>query len=467
MEAASDRSGMFDTYKKMDEDDLCSSVLDLYAENATQPDMMSNRTIWPVSGDSRVVNLVEGLFDSIGIEDAAFAIVRTMAKFGVCCESIIRDESGTIVELENQDPQEVEPIFDPNTRNLKGYRVHGQEVAPWDLLYFRLLGQSRNTFLGDSILHSAVSSWKRVRMCEDQAVLYRLRSIPGRDVWKVEVGPETSINEALRVVKKVRQAIRSQLMYSASESKLRTDYNPLSVEDSYFLPTRGGTPIYEVDRTSGESATQDVADLLYFLKRFFGNVRVPMAYFGFDESGGLFEHDRSLVQKDIRFARGCKKLQRAFVRGVYRLCQIQCMYRRVDVTEPSFDLRLAMVPMSYLEEQQRQELLDIRLNVMDRLARLGSDLDLDHEAWFQYIMRDIGGFTPSMVKRFLGDTAIEGGESLSERHQRALNTLLGDPQFKSRIQDLIGAYMPRMNTRNDGALPESKEANVESGSDNK
>lgn len=440
MKAASDRIARYNEYERMDTDDLTQSVLDAYVENSTQPDLSTNRSIWPVADNSSVRKLIDALFERVQLEDVLYGITYGMCKMGDDFNLVETSEANGIESLQPLKAQEVERVQDQKTGTLQGFKIKDktENTTPWDVLQFALIGKNRRSGGGDSILQSAVSAWKRVRMCEDQAVVYRLKSIPGRDVWQYEIG-DSSEREANMIGQRLRSRLRTNKLYDPATGAMRTELNPQSIEDMLLIPIRNGKELYRYQRLPGEAASMDVSDLMYFLKRFFGCVRVPMAYFGFDESHGLFEYDKSLLQKDLRFARGCKKIQRSLIKGLTRLIQIQMCYMGLDPKNDENAFVLGMVPVSYLDEQQRSELLDLRLDVVTKLKGFGDELNIDKVAWFTFLMNDIVGLTPDFLSRLLrGDEDVEGQEPLNAQQQEALRRVLADSRIRNRLLRTVG-----------------------------
>lgn len=133
------------------------------------------------------------------------------------------------------------------------------------------------------------------------------------------------------------------------------------------------------------------------MNRLFAAIRVPKAYLGFDT--GEITARSSLVSQDIRFARQIKLLQRALIQEVNRLCMIHLALIGVDPTEADFSVHTT--PVSYLDEMQRAELFQTKLETAERLARIGVDLNLDRRVWLSYVFGDLLGFAKEFVERLL------------------------------------------------------------------
>ena len=85
-------------------------------------------------------------------------------------------------------------------------------------------------------------------------------------------------------------------------------YNPMSVEEDYFIPVRGGVGT-EITNLPGGTYTGDIDDVKYLRDKLFSALKVPASYLSRAE--GSDEDKATLAQKDIRFARTIQRLQRS------------------------------------------------------------------------------------------------------------------------------------------------------------
>jgi hypothetical protein len=88
-------------------------------------------------------------------------------------------------------------------------------------------------------------------------------------------------------------------------------YNPLSIEEDYFIPIRGGASGTEIINLPGGQFTGTVEDVKYLREKLFAALKVPQSYLVMGE--GASEDKTTLAQKDIRFARTIQRLQRVVI----------------------------------------------------------------------------------------------------------------------------------------------------------
>ena len=87
-------------------------------------------------------------------------------------------------------------------------------------------------------------------------------------------------------------------------------YNPLSVEEDYFIPVRGGENS-KVESLLGGAFTGDIDDVKYLRDKLFAAIKIPPAYLSADRESA--EDQTTLAQKDVRFSRTVQRLQRAII----------------------------------------------------------------------------------------------------------------------------------------------------------
>lgn len=114
-------------------------------------------------------------------------------------------------------------------------------------------------------------------------------------------------------------------------------YNPMSVEEDYFIPVRGGTSS-RVETLAGGQYTGDIDDVKYLREKLFSALKIPQAYLAQSDA---MEDKTTLSQKDIRFARTVQRLQRSIVAELEKIGVVHLYtlgYRQDDLI--SFKLYL-------------------------------------------------------------------------------------------------------------------------------
>lgn len=153
---------------------------------------------------------------------------------------------------------------------------------------------------------------------------------------------------------------------------------------------------------SNSANAGDIFDVEYMRDLFFSGVRVPKGYMGFEDSQGYRGTD-TLSAQSIKFARGVKRMQRYYLKGLTRLCKIHLATQGIDARRPESSFTLKMTPPSYLDEAHRAELFAKRyeaLNFMiDIGSKMASELDINKKFWSEYVLGEFGGFDDELLSK--------------------------------------------------------------------
>ena len=132
----------------------------------------------------------------------------------------------------------------------------------WQVAHFRILGNDKYHPYGTSILEPARRIWRQLTLLEDAMMAYRIVRSPERRVFYVDIGniPPQDVEQYMQKV--MTQMKRNQVVDSAT-GRVDLRYNPLSIEEDYFVPTRGGVSS-KIESLAGGSYTGDIDDVKYF-----------------------------------------------------------------------------------------------------------------------------------------------------------------------------------------------------------
>ena len=143
---------------------------------------------------------------------------------------------------------------------------------------------------------------------------------------------------------------RNQVV-DADTGRVDLRYNPMSVDEDYFIPTRGGQST-KVESLPGGTYTGDIDDVKYLKDKLFSALKIPQSYLFRGE--GADEDKATLAQKDIRFARTIQRLQRVVITELEKIAIIHLFtlgYRENDL----ISFKLSMNNPSKIAELQDLE----------------------------------------------------------------------------------------------------------------
>ena len=111
-------------------------------------------------------------------------------------------------------------------------------------------------------------------------------------------------------MQKVTTQMKRNQVVDPKTGRVDLRYNPMSIDEDYFIPVRGGESS-KVESLPGGTYTGDIDDVKYLRDKLFSALKIPMSYLSRGEGG---EEDKTtLAQKDVRFARTIQRLQRSVI----------------------------------------------------------------------------------------------------------------------------------------------------------
>ena len=360
---AFDRMSRYSDFSEMESTPEISSALDIYSEESCSPDD-KGRILHIYSENRRISEILENLFyDVLNIEFNLVMWIRNLCKYGdFFLFNDISPEYGVI----NAFPIAISEIereenFDPNNPAAVRFRwlTQGNTVLEnWQITHFRLLGNDAFLPYGTSVLESARRIWRQLILIEDAMLVYRVIRAPERRVFYIDVGnvpPEDVPN----YLEQAQTSLKRGQVIDKSSGKVDLRYNPLSVDEDYFLPVRGGESGTKIDTLAGGQNTAAIEDVEYIQKKLFAALKIPRAYLGYDEEIGA---KATLAQEDIRFSRSIQRIQKTVLSELNKLAIIHLYCHGYD-NEDLVDFDLKLSNPSSIAQQQKLELIRARFEI--------------------------------------------------------------------------------------------------------
>ena len=156
-----------------------------------------------------------------------------------------------------------------------------------------------------------------------------------------------------------KSALRSSQVVDKKTGRVDLRYNPLSVDEDYFLPVRGGQDGTAIDTLAGGQNTTAIEDVEYIQKKLFAALKVPKAYLGYDEA---LSSKATLAQEDIRFSRTINKVQRVIISELNKIAAVH-LYANGFEGEDLIDFTLKLSNPSTIAQQQKLELFRTKFEI--------------------------------------------------------------------------------------------------------
>jgi len=304
------RSERYIDFDEMEYTPEIASALDIYAD-----EMTTSSELQPLlrikCPNEEIKHVLTTLFHNIlNIEANLFGWCRTMCKYGDFVMYLDIDETHGVQMVLPIPPQEIERLEgeDKDNPNYIQYQWNsaGLTFENWQIAHFRVLGNDKYAPYGTSVLEPARRIWRQLMLMEDAMMAYRVVRASERRVFYIDVGAIAPQDVEQYMQKIVTQMKRNQVV-DPDTGRVDLRYNPMSIEEDYFIPVRAGQSSRIETMSAGANATA-IEDIQYLRNKLFAALKIPQSYLSMGE--GAEEDKTTLAQKDIRFSRTIQRLQR-------------------------------------------------------------------------------------------------------------------------------------------------------------
>ena len=313
MFANRNRAERYVDFDEMEYTPEIASSLDIYADEMTTHSALQPMLNIKCSNEE-ISYLLQNLYHKIlNIDYNLFGWCRTMCKYGDLFLYLDIDDKRGIQNVIGLPPQEIERLEgeDEDNPNYVQFQWNsgGMTFENWQVAHFRILGNDKFAPYGTSVLEPARRIWRQLTMLEDALMAYRIVRAPERRLINIDVG-NIAPEDVEQYMQKVMTQMKRHQVVDPTTGRVDLRYNPLSVEEDYFIPVRGGTAS-DISNLPGSSYNGGIDDVKYLRDKLFSALKIPQSYLSMGD--GATEDKTTLAQKDIRFARTIQRLQRVVI----------------------------------------------------------------------------------------------------------------------------------------------------------
>jgi len=358
-----DRMARYSDFQEMEYTPEIASALDIYAEESVAPDELGN-VLHIYSENQSIDRILNELFyDTLNVNFNLTAWVRNMCKYGdFFLFNDVSPEQGVInvypIAVNEIEREEGFDKDDPLAVRFRWMTQGNQILENWQVSHFRILGNDAFLPYGTSVLEAARRIWRQLILIEDAMLVYRIVRAPDRRVFYIDVGnipPE----EIPNYMEQAQSQLKKNQVVDKTTGRVDLRYNPLSVDEDYFLPVRGASTGTKIDTLAGGNNTASVEDVQYIQKKLFAALKIPKAYLGYDEGLGA---KATLSQEDIRFSRSINRIQRTILSELNKIAIIHLHAHGFDGTD-LLDFELKLTNPSTIAQQQKLELYTTKFTI--------------------------------------------------------------------------------------------------------
>lgn len=160
-----------------------------------------------------------------------------------------------------------------------------------------------------SFLDYAKIDYRKLKQMEDSLVIYRLVRAPERRIFKIEVG-KLPKPKAEAYVQNLMKKYRQRKTYDPSTGEVSQTIDTLAMIEDYWLPSQDGKGS-TIDTLPGGENLGQMDDVLYFLKKLYRALRIPMSRM--EQDTGFSLGDTSdITREEVRFNKMVSKFVNRF-----------------------------------------------------------------------------------------------------------------------------------------------------------
>ena len=241
------------------------------------------------SDDKEIKKTLEDLFfKTLKLNSLGILYVKELLKFGnLYCFQNVRQGDG-VTDLIHLPPDAMRIELMPQSEELDDFKYSwfgqsggGIKFEPWEIVHFRNVEDLEMQPYGTSILRSIVETWRRIVLMREALIIYRVTRAPQRYLFKIDT-TGMDPDAALLFADDVKKQLYKKPMVNPMTGEIDFKYNPLSIEENYYLPTFEGD-VGGIDVLQGASNLADVEDYKIIKDDLFAGLLIPKSFLTFEE----------------------------------------------------------------------------------------------------------------------------------------------------------------------------------------
>ncbi len=212
---------------------------------------------------------------------------------------------------------------------------------------------------GTSILESIYKVYKQKDLLEDAILIYRIVRAPERRVFYIDVG-SLSGPRAMQYVERIKNEIYQRRIPNRTgggSSVIDAAYNPLSINEDYFLATNAEGKGTKIDTLGGGENLGQIDDLKYFNNKMIRGLGVPSSYLptGADDGTTAYTDGKvgTAYVQEYRFSKYCQRLQNLMAPVLDKEFKMFLKHRGIEIESSMFELQF-YPPQSFSQYRQMQ-----------------------------------------------------------------------------------------------------------------
>jgi len=220
----------------------------------------------------------------------------------------------------------------------------------------------------NSVLENSRRIWRQLVLIEDAVMAYRIVRSPERRVFYIDVGG-IEPDQVEEFIQKTVTEFKRHSVIDEDAGQVDLRYDPMSIEEDYYIPVRGGESQTRIEKLQGGEYTGDIDDVEYLKDKLLTALKIPQPYLTRGKDGS--EDQSTLAQKDIRFARTIQRLQRVVVSELRKIGVVH-LHTLGFTGEDLMSFKLKLNNPSQIAEMQQLEHWRTKLDVGSQMRDQGT-----------------------------------------------------------------------------------------------
>jgi len=267
-------------------------------------------------------------------------------------EIFIQDLEGTNIQLKHKDRNITDNSIEFDTNQI-AYVNSGIINIDAGLTY--------------SYLERAKIPYRQLKWMEDSVLIYRITRAPERRVFYIDVGklPKTKADAH---IKNLIKKYKNRRVYNPTTGEVDVGKDFLHMTEDFYFPVRPDGPGSRVETLPGAANLNEILDLLYFLKKLYKALKVPLSRatgataslsnIGEEGGGGTTGTLGEITNDEIKFAKYVTSIRKRFGDFIFQIFETHLKLKGIW---DQYDLDKEKISIIFNENNEWKELrhLDI------------------------------------------------------------------------------------------------------------
>lgn len=195
-----------------------------------------------------------------------------------------------------------------------------------------------------SHIERAKVAYRQLKWMEDALIIYRIVRAPERRVFTIDVGnlPKKKAEEHMNnIIRRYKQ----KKIYNPSTGEIDVGKQVLSMIEDYWLPQRGDGSGPKIDTLAGGTELGEIDDVLYFVKKLYKALKIPVKRLDVDSGGGSFQPSGREGEGDrdeIKFSKYVVRVRNRFSKFVSQIfftqLKLKGLWKQYNLEEEMFKI---------------------------------------------------------------------------------------------------------------------------------